>query len=372
MLSGVRVVDLSQWLPGPAAGQMLADLGAEVVKVEPPQGDPMRRIGQLDPDGICIWYKLVNAGKSVVRLDLKTPEGQADFAALLAGADVLLESFRPGTLDKLTFTKQRLADINPKLVHCALSGFGQTGPYALKGGHDNNYLALGGNAALSGSAARPELVYPPVGDHASSMQAVIGILAALFRKERQGIGAYLDLSIMETVLAWQAIALTSEVRDGGEAKRGEGLLTGGVAFYRIYETADGRFVSLGAIEPKFWAAFCEAAGRPDWIARQAEPLPQKDLIAEVDMLFRSKTLDQWNALLETVDCCYEPLLEAEEMLAHPHLKARGQIVAHAADPASGRGAFVETLFGGWIDGEAPKKRPAFQEEEISAVKSRWG
>ena len=307
-----------------------------------------------------------------MRLDLKSPGGQADFADLLAQADVLLESFRPGTMEKLNFSRATVRAINPTLVHCALSGFGQTGPLARKGGHDNNYLALGGNAALSGGRARPELIYPPVGDHAASLQAVVGILAALFRKERQGKGADLDLSIMETVLAWQAIPLTCDLRGGGEATRGEGLLTGGAAFYRIYETADRRFVSLGAIEPKFWAAFCQAVGRDDWLARQNEALPQTGLIDGLAQLFNSRPLAHWTALLADVDCCFEPLLDAPEMLDHPHLKARGQLRHHAADPQTGQEAFVETLFGGWIDRQPPKARPAFEECDVAAIASGWG
>ncbi|WP_366556285.1 CaiB/BaiF CoA transferase family protein [Aquibaculum sediminis] len=367
LLEGLRVIDLSQWLPGPAAGQMLADLGASVVKVEPLGGDPMRRLGPQDPDGISAWYKLVNTGKTVLRLNLKSQEGKARFAELLATADVLLESYRPGTLDKLGFGAERRQALRPDLIHCALSGFGQTGPLATRGGHDINYLALGGGLIASGTAERPVAAFPPVADHASALQAVSAILAALFRRTRSGQGASLDISLTETVLAWQAIPMTSALR--GEAPQREaGVLNGGAAFYRIYQCADGRFVSLGAIEPKFWANFCTAVGQENWMARQDEPLPQNGLIEEVAALFKSRPLRDWEALLNAVDCCFQALLGPEEVLAHPQVRDRGQVNVSGAD---GSGPLVEIGFGGWIDGQPPARRTPLQEAESAEVLAQW-
>ena len=366
MLGGLRVLDLTQWLPGPAAGQMLADLGAEVVKVEPPGGDPMRALGPRDGDGVAAWYKLVNAGKTVVRLDLKAEAGRDAFAGLLAGADVLLESYRPGTLAKLGFPRERLAALRPDLVHCALSGYGQTGPAAAVGGHDINYMALGGGLLGSGTAERPVAAFPPVADHASAMQAVIAILGALLRRGREGRGAYLDISLMETVLAWQALPMTAALRAGGATGRESDVLNGGAAYYRLYPTADGRFVSLGAIEPKFWAAFCRAVGREDWIARQQETLPQRALIAEVAALFAGRDLAEWEACLAGVDCCFQPVLTAEEVLRHPQVRARGQ--AQARDGAE---PLAEVLFAGWIDGAPPRPRPSLAEADAESLLAAW-
>ncbi len=362
-LTGFRVVDLSQYLPGPFAGQILADLGAEVVKVEPPGGDPMRAIGPPDPDGVSAYYRLVNAGKRVVRIDLKAEAGRAAFADLISRADVLLESYRPGMLARLGFDRPALTALNPRLVHCALSGYGQTGPYADKGGHDLNYLAWGGGLATSGSEARPVMSHPPVADHAGALQAVIAILAALLRRERDGQGAFLDVSLAEAVLAWQGGQLTAALR-GRPMTRGRDLLNGGAACYRIYETADGRFVTLGALEPKFWAAFCEAAGRPDWIARQAEALPQGDLIGEVAALFESRPLAEWQAVFDGVDCCWQPVLEAEELLADPQARARGLLCRTEG--------LVEVLFPALIDGAAAQPRAPLEEVAVDAALRSWG
>ena len=361
-LAGYRVIDLSQYLPGPFAGQILADLGAEVVKVEPPGGDPMRGIGPSDPDGVSAYYRLVNAGKRVVRIDLKAEAGRDAFCALIARADVLLESYRPGMLARLGFDRLVLTGLNPRLVHCALSGYGQTGPYADKGGHDINYMAWGGGLAASGTTERPVMAHPPVADHAGAQQAVIAILAALLRRERSGGGAFLDVSLAETLLAWQGGVLTA-ARHGRPMTRGRDLLNGGAACYQIYETADARFVTLGALEPKFWAAFCAAVGQPDWTGRQAEALPQTALIAEVSALFRSKPLADWQALLGRVDCCWQPVLEPEELLADPQAGARGLI-----RPS---GETVEVLFAGLMDGRKPAPRPALQETTAEAVLSDW-
>ncbi|MDF2096255.1 CaiB/BaiF CoA transferase family protein [Aquibaculum arenosum] len=367
LLEGLRVIDLSQWLPGPAAGQMLADLGASVVKVEPPAGDPMRRLGPQDPDGVSAWYKLVNAGKTVLRLDLKSEEGKDRFAELLAAADVLLESYRPGTLNKLGFGAERRQALRPDLIHCALSGFGQTGPLAKRGGHDINYLALGGGLIASGTAERPVAAFPPVADHASALQAVSAILAALFRRTRSGQGASLDISLTETVLAWQAIPMTSALR--GEAPQREGdVLNGGAAFYRIYRCADGGFVSLGAIEPKFWANFCSAVGRESWIVRQGEAPPQNGLIEEVSTLFASRPRSHWETLLNEVDCCFQALLTPEEVLAHPQVQARGQVNVSGAE---GGAPLVEIGFGGWVNGQPPARRTPLQEAAPAEVLAQW-
>ena len=202
----------------------------------------MRRLGPLDEDAISVWYKLVNAGKKVVRLDLKSEAGRGAFASLLSAADVLLESYRPGTLEKLGFDLERRQQLSPSLVHCALSGYGQTGPLAQSAGHDINYLSLGGGLLASGPAERPVAAFPPIADHASALQAVTAILAALLRRQRTGQGASLDISLTETV---------SPGRPCPDGPREESWTRGRrerrAAFYRIYRCADGRFVSLGAI-----------------------------------------------------------------------------------------------------------------------------
>ena len=242
----------------------------------------------------------------------------------MSHADVLVESFRPGTLDKLGFTRSRLKDLNPGLIHVAISGWGQGGPYRLRAGHDLNYMALGGGLAASGTGGVPVMSYPPVADHSVAIQAVAAVSAALFRRSRTGKGAYLDISLMETVLGWQSWPLTM-ARRGQPPRPSEDLLTGGAACYQIYRTADGRFVGLGPIEGKFWAIFCTTIGRPDWIGRQFEPLPQTNLIAEVAGTLAEHPLTHWETLFADVDCCLETVADLAEIPDHPHIAARGQV-----------------------------------------------
>jgi crotonobetainyl-CoA:carnitine CoA-transferase CaiB-like acyl-CoA transferase len=365
MLEGIRVLDLSQYLPGPYAGQMLADFGADVVKVEPPMGDPMRRLGGADSDGLAPAYKLVNAGKTIVHLDLKGEEDRIAFEQLVERADVLVESFRPGTLDKLGFPRVRLEQINPGLVHVALSGWGQGGPYRLRAGHDLNYMALGGGLAASGADGVPVMSYPPVADHSAAIQAVAAVSAALFRRVRTGKGAYLDISLMETVLGWQSWPLTM-ARRGAPPRPGEDMLTGGAAYNRIYRTADGRFISLGSIEEKFWATFCTTVGKPKWIARQSEPMPQTALIAEVAETLAVHPLSHWEALFAGVDCCLETVTDLTDVPDHPDIAARGQVkVSGDAEP------LVETLLGLRVDGAPPRERSPLVHADAASTLARW-
>jgi alpha-methylacyl-CoA racemase len=365
LLEGIRVLDLSQYLPGPYAGQILADLGADVVKVEPPAGDPMRRLGGVDSDGLAPGYKLINAGKTVVHLDLKTDADRITFDGLVKLADILVESFRPGTLDKLGFPRSRLEVLNPGLIHVALSGWGQGGSYRLRAGHDLNYMALGGGLAASGAGGVPVMSYPPVADHSTAIQAVAAVSAALFRRTRTGKGAYLDISLMETVLGWQSWPLTM-ARRGLPPRPSEDLLTGGAACYQIYRTADGRFISLGSIEEKFWASFCTTVGQPDWISRQFEPLPQTDLIAEVAEMLAGHPLSHWEALFADVDCCLETVADLAGVPDHPPIAARGQVkVSDGPEP------LVETLLGLRVDGAPPRERVPLVQSDAASTLTRW-
>lgn len=365
-LSGFRVVELAQYLPGPAAGLILADLGAEVVSVEPPGGEPMRRLGPLDGDGVSAFWKLLHRGKTAVELDLKTREGAADFAQLLGGADVLVESLRPGVLDRLGFPRQRLEELSPRLVHASLSGFGQTGPWRLYPGHDLNYMAVGGGLAVSGTAERPMMALPPTADHASAVTTALAVAAALLGRVASGKGCHLDLSLTESVLAWQSLTLTAALRRGFQPALGENLLNGGVAFYQIYRAGDGRFVSLGAIEDKFWANFCRAVGRPDWIARQQEPLPQQALIGDVAALMATRSAAEWGGLLEGADCCFAVIVEPIAVPDHPQVEARRMVVRQAGPEPT-----VEVLFPAWVDGRPPAPRRAVAHASAAEVAARW-
>jgi alpha-methylacyl-CoA racemase len=364
-LAGTRILDLTQYIPGPFATQWLSDLGAEVVKVEPPAGDPMRRMGPLDADGTTPFYKLANRNKVVVTLDLKAEAGKAAFAKLVAKADVLLEAYRPGVMDRLGFGRDELARLNPRLMHCSLSGYGQTGPMAPAAGHDLTYVALTGGLHASGIAARPVMTFPPLADNAGAMMTMTAILAALLRRASTGKGGHIDVSLSEAALAWMPGILTIADR-WGEEKRETNLINGGAAFYRIYRTRDARFVALAALEEKFWEKFCVTVGRPDLICRQIEPLPQNELIAELEELFLTRTRDEWVDLLKPADCCFEPVLEPAEVPAHPHWKERALIQSNVD-----KDRVVEVLLPMLLDGARPLHRRPFKTDSAEGVLARW-
>jgi len=319
-LENVRVIDLSQYIPGPFATRQLADLGANVIKIEPPGGDPMRFFMHGDTDELSPVYRHINRGKRICMLDLKTDEGKQCLTDLLAGADILLESFRPGVLARLGFDRNELDRINPGLIHCALSGYGQNGPYASRAGHDINYNALSSQSIVSGSAQRPVIGYPPIADHAAAMQASVAMLAALHARGHNPGSIYLDISIAESIMSWQYLPILTNAE-----ARAASILNGGAACYNIYQCADARFISLGAIETGFWKNFCDALQKPQWISQQYASMPQQTLIAEVAEHIIRRPLDYWHQLLDTLDCCYAPLLTPAQLGANPQVQARASL-----------------------------------------------
>ncbi|MBK8174199.1 MAG: CoA transferase [Rhodospirillales bacterium] len=356
-LQGLRVLDLSQYLPGPFATRMLADMGADVVKVEPPGGEPGRHFDADGKPGVSPFWMVNNAGKTVITLDLKSADGRAALTALIRAADVLMESYRPGVLDRLGFGAEALAAINPRLVHCALSGYGQAGPKRHHSGHDINYEAITGGLSQCGTLAQPVIPFPPMADYAGALQAVITILGALLARGRSDKGCSIDVSMAESLLAWNTLSFNAPMA------RGAGLLNGGAAFYRIYPTKDGRFVTLSPLEPKFWDNFCSAVGRDDWKTRRYEPMPQETLIAEVEALFASRTLPEWDALLTGADCCYQAVLDLAEVPSHPHIAERGLICQ--------KQGYMDVLFPAFVNGAPPSPRPTVAEAPPTDVLARW-
>lgn len=302
----------------------------------------MRRLtpGYAD-EPLSPLYRHLNRGKTIACLDLKSPEGQEILKELLVTADVLVESYRPGVLARLGFDRERILLLNPALVHCAISGFGQTGPYRERAGHDLTYCAVSGALSASGTRRRPVMTFPPIADHAGALQAVNTILAALLARTHTGRGCYLDISLSESLLAWQYPALF-EARQGTDPERESLLLNGGAACYQIYTTADQRFVALAALEEKFWRRFCEAVDRREWIDRQFEELPQNELIEDLQQLFGRKSLREWVGLLGSVDCCFEPIPLVSEVTAHPQVRERAVI------------AGFQPRYPAWINGQPAK------------------
>ncbi len=358
---GVRVLDLSWFLPGPLASLLLADMGAEVLKVEPPGGDPMRELGPRGPDGAPAFHAAVNAGKSVLRMDLKRPEGRAAFLDLAATADVLIEGFRPGVMARLGLGPADLREANPRLVYCSLSGYGARGPLAQAAGHDANYLATAGIMHRNGETG-PAFFDPPVADGTGSLFAVIAILGALNARRADGRGCHLDIGLADAPMPLQLFQLAAHGADGSVPQPGGTYLNGGAAYYRAYRTADGRHVALGAIEPKFWRAFCEAAQRPGWVARQQEALPQTALIRDVEALLGALTLDECLSRFGAADCCLSPVLDLGEAVASAHHTAR-RLVRRSAEGA------LHSLFPAWVDGCPPPSRPPPLEAEAPAPPS---
>jgi crotonobetainyl-CoA:carnitine CoA-transferase CaiB-like acyl-CoA transferase len=334
-LSGLRVLDLTRLLPGPFATLVLADLGADVVKVEEPGGgDWLRGMPPL-AGGDSGAFHALNRGKRSVAIDLRRPEGAATFLRLARGADAVVESFRPGVLDRLGVGFEALRRENRRIVLCSISGYGQDGPYAQRAGHDLDYCAFAGVLAANGTPARPAPVGVQVADVAGgAWPAAAGVLAALLGRDRSGEGAHVDVSMTEGALAMLALPLGMAWSRGTPIARGTELLDGGAACYDVYRTKDGRFVALGALEPKFFGAFCEAAGRPELAPRQLED-GGRGPRAELEALFAARTRDEWAELAARHDVCLAPVLEGDEPTRDPHLAARGAFV-DVRLPRSGR------------------------------------
>ncbi|HLO61577.1 MAG TPA: CaiB/BaiF CoA-transferase family protein [Azonexus sp.] len=327
-LAGIRVLDLTRLLPGPVATLHLADLGAEVIKIEDPQlGDYARTLGsgQGEPNGeSSAYFRMINRNKQGLVLDLKKPEGVDIFLRLAATADVIVESFRPGVVDKLGIGYETVRALNPKITYCAISGYGQDGPYKHLAGHDINYLGYAGvleQIGIEGSA--PAIPNFQIADLlGGALTAAMGILAAVVDAQRSGQGRHVDVSMTDSVLAHTYFAMLRLKDTGRSAPRGADLLTGGLPCYATYRCADGKYMAVGALEGKFWQVCCSVLERPEWVARQWDA----GLRTEMAALFATRERDDWAARFAASDCCVTPVLSPEEALRNEQLVARGMIL----------------------------------------------
>jgi crotonobetainyl-CoA:carnitine CoA-transferase CaiB-like acyl-CoA transferase len=319
-LTGVRVLDLTRLLPGAYATLLLANLGADVIKVEDPRGgDGMRSLPTL---GRRSYFALLNRNKRSMTLDLRSPDAAAVVDALCARADVVVDSFRPSTAKRLGVDAAGLHARHPHLVCASISGFGQTGPYAERAAHDINYQAL------AGLLRPPQLPGPLIGDIGAATQAAINILAALVQRGPTGVGAVIDVSIHDAALAWAMFPDTGELTN---------------ACYNVYETADGRWLALGALEPKFWTGFCERIERPDLIPLQHAHGDERDrVVREVRAVMRGRPIDEWVARFAGDDVCLTPVYLPEEVAADPHVAARTEARLNTAS-APELGADTDTV-----------------------------
>jgi crotonobetainyl-CoA:carnitine CoA-transferase CaiB-like acyl-CoA transferase len=333
-LSDVRVLDLTRLLPGGFCSMLLADLGAEVVKVEDTgMGDYIRwsppYYGTEEQDELgtrSSLYLSLNRGKRSIRLDLKSEEGRAALLRLVESYDVVLDGFRPGVLDRLGVGYEALREANPAIVFCAITGYGQDGPYAQRAGHDMNYLGLVGLLGLTGAAGGPPVqAGGQIADlGGGALMAAVGVLAALHERRRSGLGQMVDVSMADGALSWLAMVAGRYFCDGEVPGRGDQVLAGGVICYLPYEAADG-WVSCGALEPKFWARLCNGSGRPDLIERQFEA-PGGEGWREIAAVFRARTRAEWKAFNDENDCCVEPILDLDEALDSELVRSREMIV----------------------------------------------
>jgi alpha-methylacyl-CoA racemase len=333
-LEDVRVLDLTRLLPGGFCSLLLSDFGAEVVKVEDTgMGDYVRwappYYGSEEQQELgtrSALYLALNRGKRSIRLDLKSDGGRDAFLRLAREFDVVLESFRPGVLDRLGVGYERLRDENTGLVYCAITGYGQTGPNTARAGHDTNYLALNGLLGLTGAAEGPPVQSAgQVADlGGGALMAAFGVMAALRERERSGEGQLVDVSMTDGSLAWLCMVAAQYLCDGVVPGRGRGSLNGGIACYLPYEASDG-WVSCGALEPKFWRAFCEGVGREDLVEHQFAP-PGSEGWRHVAEVYRSRTRDEWRQFNDEHDCCIEPVLGLDEALDSELVREREMVV----------------------------------------------
>lgn len=350
-LSGIRILDLTRLLPGPYATQLMADLGADVIKIEAPGvGDYAREMPPFTDDEVGAIFDAVNRGKRSVAIDLKTARGQSAFHELVAEADVLFESFRPGVPDRLGADVETVRTHNPSIIYCSLSGFGQTGPLAGTIGHDLTYQGYAGLLDLTRADedATPQMAGFPVADMAGGLFAAFAILGALLSREHNGEGTYIDVSLAEVLASFGGI-LVHQASGDDPPRPGETELTGRDPWYDVYETADGRYVSFAALEPKFWSAFCEAVGRQDLeeVHGTQSDVEREALRAELEELFAERTQSEWLEDLDGVDAAVGPVLPFEETLSHPHVRER--------DLVQGTETEVPRIgFPGRLDGTRPE------------------
>ena len=330
-LSSLKILDFTTLLPGPFATMLLADLGADVVRVESPtRPDMVRLLPPYDGDTTA-WHGVLNRNKRSLALDLKRPAAVAAVVRLVAegGYDIVIEQFRPGVMDRLGLGYEALRAANPALIYVALTGYGQTGPLRDRAGHDNNYLALSGALSYSGRrAAGP----PPLGIQVAdvgggAMGALVGLLVAVVDRAATGRGQYVDVSMFDLMVAWQA-HLAAHFLVGGETPEAERMALNGGRAYDLYQTADGRWLSVGSLEPKFWEGFCAALDRPDLFdpGLSLDPEKQAWVKGEIHAVLAARPLAEWAALFVALDVCVEPVLTVPEMLEHPQTVARGLVV----------------------------------------------
>jgi crotonobetainyl-CoA:carnitine CoA-transferase CaiB-like acyl-CoA transferase len=328
-LHSLKVLDFSTLLPGPYATLLLADLGAEVLRIEAPDRVDLTKVMPPFDGAHSTAFSYLTRGKRSLALDLKQPEAVDQVKTLVQEYDIVVEQFRPGVMDRLGIGYEALKAVNPRLIYCAITGYGQTGPYRDRAGHDINYLALSGVASHCG---RADSGPPPMGIQIAdvaggSHHAVMGILAAVIHRQHTGEGQLVDISMTDAAFAMNAMAGAACLAGGQEQAPEAGMLNGGT-FYDYYQTKDGRWLSVGSLEPQFSARLCDTLGLPELknLALSQNPAHQRQLKEALKTRFAEKTLAEWQVVFADVDACVEPVLTIAEAAEHPQLKARGMVI----------------------------------------------
>lgn len=316
-LSGITVLDLSRLLPGPFCSMILADHGARVISVED------KRFMADD-----FFITTVNRNKEHMSLNLKTPEGKEIFFRLVKKIDILLEGFRPGVVNRLGIDYDTIRNVNPKIIYCSITGYGQTGPYRNRAGHDVNFLGYSGVLNLMGEPDRPPSIPGiQIADIAGGgMNAAIGVLLALLARDKTGKGQYIDISMTDGMVSLLPLTLFFQQRTGENSKRGESLLSHRYAFYNTYETADGRHITIGAVENRFWKQLCEHLGVSEYTPLQYNENRRQEILDFMRTTFKKKTLAEWEDELADLDVCWGRVQNLEEVLQDPLFRDREMVV----------------------------------------------
>tara|TARA_B100000029_G_scaffold28098_1_gene27343 strand:- start:446 stop:1504 length:1059 start_codon:yes stop_codon:yes gene_type:complete len=328
-LANLKILDFSTLLPGPYATMMLADMGAEVLRIEAPDRVDLAKVMPPFDGKFSTTFSYLGRGKQTLQLNLKQPESVEKVKQLVQDYDIVVEQFRPGVMDRLGIGYEVLKAINPGLIYCAITGYGQTGPYKDRAGHDINYLAISGVASHCG---RADSGPPPMGIQIAdvaggSHHAVMGILAAVIKRQETGEGAFIDISMTDAAFALNAMAGAAALAGGQPQKPESGMLNGGT-FYDYYQTRDGRWLSVGSLEPQFSSRLCDTLelGELKSYALSQKPEHQQELKAAIKQKIAERSLAEWQEVFADVDACVEPVLTIEEAAGHPQLKARGMVV----------------------------------------------
>jgi crotonobetainyl-CoA:carnitine CoA-transferase CaiB-like acyl-CoA transferase len=323
-LDDIRILDLSRLAPGPFCSMLLGDMGADVLVVEPPPDSKAGQGGMPAGDP----RDALRRNKRSIVLNLRDEEARNIFYRLAETTDIVLEGFRPGVVKRLAVDYETLSAKNPRLIYCSLSGYGQTGPYVNLVGHDINYISVGGALGMVGWPGEPPAIpMNIIADFAGGgLHAAYGILAALHARERTGRGQYVDIAMSDGVLYLLSMIVSGYFTNGRAPERGATVLNGSVPHYNVYQCADGKWISLGSLEPHFWVNLCKALGREDFIPHQYDSAKRDEIFTHFRQQFASKTRDEWFAILKQTDICVAPILSLDEALANEHNLARNMVI----------------------------------------------